>query len=329
MRGKWVVVSGSLILAAVAGGAFIWIKRSSPQEPAPAANAAKPPALELSLPGKIRALRVVRVGATATGTIESFLADVGQDVAEGQLLAHIGSQGLESAREEAARTTRHAQERVSALESQIIAARLEASRLRADANRARDQLEQSEKAYLHQQMLNREGATPRLVYEKSARNYDTVRAEFSSLDEIARQAQDRAGDLIRRLEDAKRALEERNAELDSAAVQAASAEIRSPVNGVVVARRGERGKVLAPDEANDLFEIAVDLAHLAVEIQPDAAALKRIRAGQGALVFVADLAGAIPGSVREVRMHDAVIELVSLSAVIRPGMPAQVRMKLE
>jgi multidrug resistance efflux pump len=329
MRDKWVAVSGSLILAAVAGGAFNWIKRSSPQEPTPVANAAKPTALDLSLPGKIQALRVVRVGATATGTIESFLADVGQDVAEGQLLAHIGSQGLESAREEAARTVRHAQERVSALESQIIAARLEASRLRADANRARDQLEQSEKTYLHQQMLNREGATPRLVYERSAHNYDTVRAEFSSLDEIARQAQDRTGDLIRKLEDDKRALEDRNAELDSATVQAASAEIRSPVDGVVVARRGERGRVLAPDEANDLFEIAVDLVHLAVEIQPGAAALKRIRAGQGALVFVADLVGAIPGSVKEVRTHDAVIELVSLNAVIRPGMPAQVRMKLE
>lgn len=331
MRGGWLLFAGTLILAAAAAGALTWLKRAAPQQKnPPAATAALHPVEhDFSLPGRIQAQHVVPVGATVTGTIESLLVDVGQDVFEGQLLAHIGSHGLESAREEAARSAQNAQEKVNAIESRIIAARLEASRSRADSNRARDQFERAEKAYQRQQVLNREGATPRLVYEKSEREFETARTEFNSLDELARQAENRARDLMHELEAAKRSLDDRNAELESATAEAAGADIRSPVSGVVVARKGEPGNLLQPDEAKDLFEIAVDLSHLTVEIQPDPAALKRLRPGQDALLFVADLPGAIPGTVKEVRAAGAMVEFTSPSPVIRPGMTAQVRLTLE
>jgi multidrug efflux pump subunit AcrA (membrane-fusion protein) len=87
----------------------------------------------------------VPVGAAVAGTIDSFLVDVGQDVFEGQLLARISNQDLESARQEAARAAQNAQEKVNSVEGRIIAARLDASRTRADANRSRDQFERAEK----------------------------------------------------------------------------------------------------------------------------------------------------------------------------------------
>src|SRR5579872_1604724 len=197
MRGKWLLFAGTLILAAAAAGALTWLKRGATQQSEPPTEAAAihPAARDFSLPGRIQAQHVVPVGATVTGTIETLLVDVGQDVSEGQLLARIGSHVLESAREEAARSAQNAQEKVNAVASRIIAARLEASRSRADANRARDQFERVEKAYQRQQMLNREGATPRLVYEKSEREFETARTEFNSLDELARQAEDRASEL--------------------------------------------------------------------------------------------------------------------------------------
>jgi multidrug resistance efflux pump len=331
MRGRWLLFAGTLILAAAAAGALTWLKRGAPQPSKPPAEPAAVHAAgrDLSLPGKIQAQHVVPVGAAVTGTIESLLVDVGQDVFEGQLLAHIGGHGLDSAREEASRSAQTAQEKVNAIESRISAARLEASRSRADANRARSQFERAEKTYQRQQMLNREGATPHLVYEKSEREFETARTEFNSLDELARQAENRAGQLTHELEAAKRALDDRNAELESATAEAAGAEIRSPVSGVVVAHKGDPGKALQPDEAKDLFEIAVDLSQLAVEIQPDPAALKRLRPGMDALLFVADFPGAIPGTVKEVRAADAIVEFTSPSAVIRPGMTAQVRLRLE
>jgi HlyD family secretion protein len=245
------------------------------------------------------------------------------------LLAHITDQELESARDEALRVVQNAQEKVNAMEGRIIAARLEASRTRADANRARDQSDRAEKAYQRQQMLNREGATPRLVYEKSEREFETARTEFASLDELARQADGRVTDLAGELENAKRVLNDRRADLETAATQAAGAEVRSPVNGMVVARKGEPGKMLGPDEGKDLFEIAVDLSQLEVVFQPDAATLKRIRPGQDALLYAADFPGVIPGRVKEIKGGEATVEFISPSPAIRPGMTAQVRLRLE
>ena len=199
-------------------------------------------ARDLSLAGKIQAQHVIPVGATVTGTLDSFLVEVGQDVYEGQLLAHISNQGLESSREEAARAVQNAQEKVNSVEGRIIAARLEASRARAESNRSRDQFERAQKAYQRQQMLQREGATPRLVYEKSEREFETARSEFTSLDELARQADSRVGELVTDLEIAKHTHDQRNAEMEAATAQTAGAEIRSPVSGVLIARKGEPGR---------------------------------------------------------------------------------------
>jgi multidrug efflux pump subunit AcrA (membrane-fusion protein) len=329
MRGKWLLAGGSVILVALAMGALTRLRHDSAKAPEVQKSPAESPPRELSLPGKIQAQHVVPVGAPVAGTIDSFFVDVGQDVYEGQLLARIASQGLESAREEAVRAAQNAQEKVNSIEGRIIAARLEASRARADANRSRDEFERAEKTYLRQQMLNREGATPRLVYEKAEREFGTARTEFNSLDELARQAESRAGDLIRDLDAARRSLEERNADVESATAQSAGAEIRSPVSGILVARYGEPGKLIGPEEAKDLLEIAADLSQLAVTIHAEPPALQRIRPGQDALVVVADLNGVIPASVKEVRGSDVTLSFVSPSPVIRPGMTAQVRLKLE
>jgi HlyD family secretion protein len=331
MRGKWLLAGGSVVLVTLAVGALTRLRHeASAHGPevrkSPAAEA---PPHELSLPGKIQAQHVIPVGAPVTGTIDSFLVDVGQNVYEGQLLAHIASQGLESARQEAVRVAQNAQEKVNAIEGRIIAGRLEASRARADASRSRDQFERAEKTYLRQQMLNREGATPRLVYEKAGREYETARTEFNSLDELARQAESRAGDLSRDLDAARRSLEEHNAEAETAAAQSAGAEIRSPVNGILVARNGEPGKLIGPEEAKDLLEIAADLSQLAVTVHATPPALQHIRPGQDALILVADLSGVIPATVKDIKGSEVTLSFLSPSPVIRPGMTAQVRLKLE
>ena len=75
--------------------------------------------------------------------------------------------------------------------------------------------------------------------------------------------------------------------------------------------------------------IAVDLSRLVIVIQPDPGALKRIHPGQDVLIFIADLPGAIPGKVKDAGANEATVEFISPSAVIRPGMTAQVRLKLE
>ena len=331
MRGKWLLAGGSAILVALAMGALTRLRHeaSAKTPQGRKSSAAEAPPLELSLPGRIQAQHVIPVGTPVTGTIDSFFVDVGQDVYEGQLLAQIAGQGLEAARQEAVRAAQSAQEKVNAIEGRIIAARLEASRARADANRSRDQFDRAEKTYLRQQLLNREGATPRLVYEKAGREFETARTEFNSLDELARQAENRAGDLIRDLDAARRSLEERNSALENANAQSAGAEIRSPVSGILVARHGEPGKLIGPEEAQDLLEVAADLSQLAVTIHVEPPALQRIRPGQDALILVADLSGVIPATVKEIKASEVTLNFASPSPVVRPGMTAQVGLRLE
>src|ERR1019366_7211558 len=68
---------------------------------------------EVTLQGKIRPRHLASVGPAVSGFIEAFLVEPGADVYEGQVLARIGAQGLESAREVAQTALERAQEQVS------------------------------------------------------------------------------------------------------------------------------------------------------------------------------------------------------------------------
>src|SRR4029078_11409112 len=98
-------------------GALSLLRRES-SKPASTPVPAVSPISDLSFPGKIQAQHVVPVGASS-GTIDSFHVDVGQDVSEGELLAHISNQDRKSARDEAARILQNTQEKVNSIESRI------------------------------------------------------------------------------------------------------------------------------------------------------------------------------------------------------------------
>src|SRR5271157_2310181 len=187
MRVKWALLSVAAVLAGVAGGGLsLRYRRPAPAPPVRAAGSAVLPANQVTLSGPIRPQHVVGVGAQVNGVIEAFLADVGQDVYQGQVLARIGSQGLESSREAAASAVDHAQERVSRADAAAAGARLEQSRAEAEAQRARFAMERAESAFSRQQLLVSQGATPRLVYEKAEREYDGAKTEFEVMDKAAR-----------------------------------------------------------------------------------------------------------------------------------------------
>src|ERR1051325_8986384 len=92
MRGKWLLAAGFAIVAGIGAGALSPRLRKAPPPPA-RASATLLNLNELSIPGTIRAQHVANVGATIEGNIEAFLADVGDEVFEGQVLARIGSAG--------------------------------------------------------------------------------------------------------------------------------------------------------------------------------------------------------------------------------------------
>ena len=221
-----------------------------------------------------------------------------------------------------------AQNRVSALDGTLIVARLEAARAGADNTRARQDDEKAEKLYLRQQLLFKEGATPRLVFKKTQKEYLASKDEYESLAELAARIDDRVGRTVKDVDAARRSLEEKNEEFEHAKPDLLATEVHSPLNGILVAHRGE-----VDDEINcsmqDLFQIAVELGSLEVVLKPEPPAIARIFPGQPATIRVAEVGNKpLPGSVRDVEGSQVFVEFTSPNPAIRPGLTAQVTIEI-
>lgn len=329
MRGTRLWIAGATVLGLIAAGALVLRRAGGPaRQPAETVSSTPPPPPEISLPGKIRAQNIVPVAATVEGQVEQFMADVGEEVFEGQLLARIKNTGLEAAHQAAMADFRSAEEKLRALESGLIAARLEVSRAQADSSRARSDFDRAQQTFARQQMLYREGATPRLTFEKAQKEFEMARLETDSADALARQAESRLASLQKELEKARAALDQKSQALEEARQNLAAAEILSPVDGLVVARSKQAGDTVSPD-VHDLFQIAVDLSFLEVVLEPDPPTLERLRPGQPALVEVAEgPVGGMAGRVKEIKSGQVIVEFSNASPAVKPGLTAQVRIKV-
>ena len=331
MRGKWIPVSVGVVVFALAVGVVVWRGRRHPVPPPRAAVTAAAIAVaqnEVTLQGKIRPQHITSVGPAVSGFIEAFLVEPGQDVYQGQVLARIGAQGLESAREVAQTALERAQEQVSQAEAGVNASRLELSRAEADALRSRMAMERAERATTRQQTLFREGATPRLVYEKALQEYQAALKDYDTVDATVRTGRERVQSGVDEVAGAKKIVAAKMQLLEEAQDNLAAAEVHSPVDGYVVSRKGEVGG--SAGISDELFQIATDLYAMEVAVEPKAEVLKRIVPGQAALVLVLDLQNAaMPGVVREIKDSQAIVEFDSMLPAIKPGMLADVRFKLE
>src|SRR5262249_17476878 len=189
MRARWWIVS---VVAVAVIGAGLALRRK-PAPPAPARQSAVTVQTngDVTVQGKIRPQPVVGVAANVPGFIEAYLGDTGQDDYEGQVLARIGAEGLESAREGASNAVERAQEQVGRADAALASARLELSRAEADAARSRLNLERVEKVFSRQQTLFREGATPRLTYQKAEADYDAAKKDFDIMDAAVQTGRER------------------------------------------------------------------------------------------------------------------------------------------
>src|SRR5947209_4040376 len=82
------------------------------------------------------------------------------------------------------------------------------------------------------------GATPRMVYEKAQQDYETAVAEFETMRKAARAAADTLKSAMERLDSSKKLLVDKSSQLEEAQGAYQAGEIRSPVDGLVVSRKG-------------------------------------------------------------------------------------------
>ena len=328
----WLVAGAAIILAAVGTGALsvLWREHAKPPRiaAAPPVQAAPVLASEVSLEGKILALRVVQVAAPVEGTVDVFHVEIGQEIFEGQLIAQINSASLTGAEQQASQLADRARNRLNDLEASIIAARLESSRARAVASRLKTEFDRSEKTYQRQRMLLAAGATPRLTFEKAEKEYLTGQVESASAEALAQQVEIRVDSLLKEQDAVKKTLDERTHELESAKADLAAAEVHAPVDGVIVGRRGNAGDPV-DRSMKDLFQIATDLTRLAVVVEPPPPVLANIHPGQTAVVTVSEAQNEpLAAQVKKVENGQVTVEFTSPDPAVKPGLTAQVRIKI-
>ncbi len=314
---------GIALVAVVAAGVLLYMRTRARPEPQAAAAAPAPPTGIIAA-GTIRAKFVVPVPAPVDGVIEALPVEPGQPVYEGQVIGRIRNAGIDADRENLTREAAQAEERLVRLEGEFAEMRLEASRARAELSRVQTDFAAAEKYYQRERLLYEKGATPRLVFEKAEKEYRDKRAERDTAEQVANAAAERLDALGTRVDAARELRDEKNRALDEVKERAAAAEVRSPVDGVLVAIARKAGEEVTTDVA-DLFRIAVNVAELEAVVEPEPPALARVRAGQEALLSVAGVPDAIVGRVKEVAGNQVVVEFASPTPAVQPGMTAQVR----
>lgn len=333
MRGKWLLFSGVVILAAIAAGALSLLRKPATEAPKKAAVVQPvaeqaPLGDEVTVMGTIRAAHIVTVASSVDGTVESWEVEEGQEVLEGQIIGRIRNSSLEANRESAQLELERAQTRVTNLEGQILAARLEAARTDADAVRTRLELERLEKLWNRQEMLYKEGATARLTYEKAQKDYTTAKTESATAKQVAAGSAERVTKLEKDLQTARTAVEDKQEELDTAKEAIDACTLTAPADGTIIKLSVDVGGEV-DKSMPDLVQIGVDPALLEIVIKPEKRALDRMKQGQPALVIVPDVSSeALTGEVEKVEGEEVVISFGSPNPAIKHGMPGSARVKL-
>ena len=210
----------------------------------------------------------MQIAAPTDGQLLRFHVDAGDEVYQGQLPRRNREYyaGLRPRRPRRLNSSVLRSESTRS-EGTISASRLEASRAQADYQRVTNELERATRVYNRQKFLLSEGATPRKMFEKAEAEYRTLQTEHTNSEEVAKRAEARLSSLQADLDNAKKALDHKNEDLEAAKARVDAGQVVSPVNGVVVSRRGVVGDPVNP-AIPDLFRIAPELSHMTVTVEP-------------------------------------------------------------
>jgi len=270
---RWLWLAGVLIVMAGAGWLFF---RSGDEAAAPryTTEAATVGTLvvKVSATGNLQPINQVDVGSELSGIVDQVLVDDNDQVKKGQVLARLDLSKLQDA-------VVISRANLASAEAQVLQARATVAEARAALERFRQVAQLSG------------GKVP------SKSEMDSAEANLKRAD--ANEASARAS------------VTQARASLQSGETNLAKANIRSPIDGVVLARKVEPGQTVAASfQAPVLFTLAEDLAKMELQVDVDEADVGQVKAGQKASFSV----DAWPG-----RQYDAVITRVGYGSQVKDG----------
>jgi multidrug resistance efflux pump len=322
--GKWLILSAFAVLIGLGAGAYSLWNEQRNQEIAAEQAVLETAANEVRIEGVLSTANVVNIPAPIEGILDTVMIDVGVEVYENQLLAQVMNTEIEIELLVLAEEQGAAQEAVNEMESKLIAARLEASRAEADYSRGRDEYEAAQANATRQRTLYRNGATPRLIYQKAQDDLKLVLADFEAVEASWRQAENGIEYARRDLDEAKRNLADVDLTIEELNQELEAAQISSPVNGIVTGMAARQGQDIHPG-MDVLFQIATDLSRMNVILEPSPEQMALLRPGKKVFISVGDLWDELlQGTVVEMNLDRTVVAFANPTPKIRPGLNATV-----
>ena len=263
----------------------------------------------ISATGSVQALVTVAVSSQLSGQISELNSDFNSKVAKGSSLAVIDPRTFAA--------------RVASAEANLAIAKTTVTVEEANIVKAQALLDQAQRSVERQRTLAANNATPATTLDTAETLLETAKADL----QVA-EAQ---------LANARATISQREADLSQARLDLDRTQIRSPIDGVVIARNIDLGATVAASlQAPILFQIAQDLTQIQILVSVDEADIGSIEAGHD-VTFTVD---AFPdrvfsGKVAQVRIAGTTTNNVVTYTVVAsaentqqkllPGMTATVR----
>jgi HlyD family secretion protein len=351
MRRKLWLVLLILLLGALASAGYVYYNGPQPPPRYLTARAERGRiSATVNATGTVNAVVTVQVGSQVTGTIQKLLADFNTPVTENQIIAQIDPASFEARVNQvranlasARAAVQVAQATMENTRAAIETAQANAKSAQANVEKARVALVDAERTLERQKGLVRRALTAQSELDAAQTAHD---AAVSQLKLVEAQYEATLGQLKSahaqsRLAEAQHTAALAQVEQTQAALQAAELDlehttIRSPVNGIVVARNVDVGQTVSASlQAPTLFLIAQDLTQMRVNTNVSEADIGRVREGQ-TVTFTVDaypersFTGKVvqvryaPTTVQNVVTYDAVVEVGNPALLLRPGMTANV-----
>lgn len=256
--------------------------------------------------GTINAVTTVQVGSQVSGTIAKLNADFNSRVHQGEVIALIDPALFQGALREATADLENATANVAASRASLTKARATLVQTKADFDRAN--------------ALIKAGAESRQFLDLANANYQVARGAVAQAIAGVNQAEAQV-----RQKEAAVAVAQTNLDYTT---------IRSPIDGIVVARNVDVGQTVAASlQAPTIFTIAQDLTKMQLYAKTDESDVGRIKVGR----HVSFKVDAFPkdefrGVVSQMRMnattvqnvvtYDTIIDFVNPGMKLFPGMTA-------
>ena len=281
-----------VLVVAVGGGYWYWSQSTGSKAPFKTAIVERGDlVVSINATGIIEPEEVVDVGAQVAGMITSMgkdprdpkrTIDFGSPVEVDTILAHIDPAIYQSQVDQAQAQLEQAQAMVESAKALVGQAQANVSRAQADLGQMQAKLFQADRDWNRAQKLREtKGAIADADYDAAESAFKTAGANVGVGQAAIEQAKAGLVDAQAAVSKAQAGVGDATASLKRAKTNLAYCTIKSPVKGVIIARRVNVGQtVVSSLNAPSLFLIAKDLRRLQVWAQVNEADVGQIRSGQ-------------------------------------------------